>query len=129
MIKIVGISLITIVLTLILKQYKPEFALICSVAGGLIILVSIIEPAKELLDNLISINYSGFNASDYLKPVFKVVAIGLLTEFGASLSADNGLSYLGAKIYLAGKISILVTIMPTLVKALNLVLGLLWKNE
>ena len=125
MIKIVGISLITIVLTLILKQYKPEFALICSVAGGLIILVSIIEPAKALLDNLISINYSGFNASDYLKPVLKVVAIGLLTEFGASLSADNGLSYLGAKIYLAGKISILVTIMPTLIKALNLVLGLL----
>ena len=125
MIKIVGISLITIVLTLILKQYKPEFALICSVAGGLIILVSIIEPAKELLDNLISINYSGFNASDYLKPVLKVVAIGLLTEFGASLSTDSGVSYLAAKIYLAGKISILVTIMPTLIKALNLVLGLL----
>ena len=124
-VKIVGVSLITIVLTLILKQYKPEFALICSVAGGLIVLASLISPARELLNNLISINYAGFDATDYLKPVLKVVAIGLLTEFGASLSVDSGVTYLATKIYLAGKISILVTIMPTLIKALNLVLGLL----
>ena len=42
-IKIIGIGLIAVVVTIILKQYKPEFALYISIITGVIILFMVVD--------------------------------------------------------------------------------------
>lgn len=124
MAKIIGIGVVTIVISLLLKETKPEFSLIASVTGGMIITLMILEPAKEVINSYLNIENINV-ANSVLMPVIKVIGLGYLTEFGATLAEDCGVKYLASKIYFAGKISILAVCLPLAVNALNLVLGLI----
>ena len=42
-IKIIGIALIGLIIIIMVKQYKPEFAIYVSIAVGILILVLVIE--------------------------------------------------------------------------------------
>ena len=42
--KIIAIGIVTVFLSLILKQYKPEFSLLVSLCGGLLIFILLIFP-------------------------------------------------------------------------------------
>ncbi len=42
-IKIIGIGLISLIVTVILKQYKPEFSIYISIIAGVLILVLVMD--------------------------------------------------------------------------------------
>ena len=54
-IKIIGIGITSLIMIIILKQYKPEFALYTSLIAGIIILIFVMDKLGgiiELLNNL-----------------------------------------------------------------------------
>ena len=55
-VKIVGISLIALILIILLKQYKPEFAIYISILTGILILVLVMD--KLARNNNINTIYS-----------------------------------------------------------------------
>lgn len=55
-VKIVGISLIALILIILLKQYKPEFAIYISILTGILILFLVMD--KLTRNNNINIIYS-----------------------------------------------------------------------
>ncbi len=123
--KIIGIALITVVATLILKPVRPDFAVFISVVGGVIILFMLAGYLTDIFEVFNQIfNYTNVNSSLY-KIIFKIIGVGYLVEFTASLCSDTGNNSLGDKVLLGGKIIILVMALPIVTSILEIVMELL----
>ena len=123
--KILGIALVTCVACLIVKPVRPDFAVFLSIVGGIIIifyLLSYISSIFDIFDNIFHI--SGINGALY-SVIFKVIGVGYLTEFTASICTDSGNSSLGDKVLLGGKIIILVMALPIVTSILDIVMEIL----
>ena len=49
-IKVIGVALVSLVIIIIIKQYKPEFALYVSLVAGIIILSMAFTTISEIVD-------------------------------------------------------------------------------
>ena len=122
--KIILIGLITCVATLIVKPIKSDFSIMIAIVGGIIIIFLIMNYLTGVFDLLKNIiNLSGTNSNVY-KFLIKIMAIGYLVEFTASLCSDTGNASLGDKVLLGGKIIILVMSLPILTNILHIIMDL-----
>lgn len=78
----------------------------------------------DIFNNIFKV--SGINSSLYAI-IFKIIGIGYLTEFTASICNDTGNNSLGDKVLLGGKIIILVMALPIVTSILDIVMELLPK--
>lgn len=124
-VKLVGIGIVISLIVVLLKQTKPEFALLALLAGSVLMLVyvlnyfsSIFAVFKEI------INKTGIN-SELFAIVLKIIGVGYLVEFGASVCNDSGNTAIGDKIVLGGKIIIFAMALPIITNLFDLLLELL----
>lgn len=123
--KIIAIALITCVATLIVKPARPDFAIFISIVGGIIILLMLFSYLSGIFDVFRDIfNLTNVNSSLYAI-IFKIIGVGYLIEFTASICADTGNQSLGDKVLLGGKIIILVMALPIITSILEIVMDLL----
>lgn len=123
--KILAIALITCVATLIVKQVKPDFASLVTLAGGLVILLMLIDYINQVFDVLKYLVDKTNISPGLFSIVLKIIGIGYLTEFTASICTDSGASSLANKVLLAGKIIILVMSLPILTNIIEIIVGIL----
>lgn len=113
------------VASLIVKPVRSDFAMIITLVGGIIVLALLLSSISSALSLISGIaNKTGVNGT-LLSLVFKIIGIGYLTEFSASICADTGSSSLGGKVLLGGKIVILVMSLPIITNILSIVMELL----
>ena len=123
--KILGIALITCIACLIVKPVRSDFAIFISIVGGIIIIFYMLSYLSNIFDIFNNVfNTTGVNASIYTI-IFKIIGVGYLTEFTASICSDTGNSGLGDKVLLGGKIIILVMALPIITSILDIVMELL----
>lgn len=123
--KIVGIALVTCVACLVLKPVRPDFAIFVSIVGGITIIMFMLTYLSSVFDVFNNIfKITGINSSLYAI-IFKIIGIGYLTEFTASICNDTGNASLGDKVLLGGKIIILVMALPIITSILDIVMQLL----
>ena len=123
--KIIAIGLITAISVLIIKPVRNDFAVLLSVVGGIIIILFIIKYVSDIFSTLQMIaSETGVNSSLF-SLILKIVGIGYLVEFTASLCSDAGVGGLGDKVLLGGKIVILSMSLPIVNNILSIVMGLL----
>ncbi len=120
-----GICLIAVMLSVVIGNYKKEYAVVITVAVGCIILVGVIStlvgPAKEFLSTL---ENSGIQSSRFFLAA-KVLAIGYITQFIADTCRDFGQSAVAAKAELAGRAAIFVLTVPLLQELFTVVTTLI----
>ena len=125
LLKILAIALITVFANMLVKQTKPEIAILISIVGSLLIIIM----AVNSLSNIISSFYSIFKTtgvdSSLLTPLIKIVAIGYLAEFGANICVDAGASSIADKILFCAKLIILTISLPIVTEVVNMVVSLL----
>jgi len=120
-IKIIGIGLISLVIIIIVKQYKPEFAIYISIMAGVLILGLAFDKLSEvikLLNNLAS--RTSVNGK-FITLLIKITGIAILTEFAVSLCKDSGESAIATKIDIGGKIMIVAVSIPIISSLLETV--------
>ena len=124
-IKIIGIALVSLVLIIIIKQYKPEFAIYISLLSGAIILILIFQEISKIIKLLgdLSSNISLNNM--YLKLLIKITGIAFLIEFASSICKDSGEVALANKVDLAGKVIIMSMSIPIISGLLEVLLKIL----
>lgn len=123
--RIVGIGLIATILSIILKQQKPEIAIQISIATGVIIFIFIATRLTAVLEVLNMLAGKIDIDLIYITTIFKIVGIAYVSEFGAQVCRDAGESAIASKIEFAGKILIMVLAIPILIALLNLVVRLI----
>lgn len=112
MLKIAIISLICLILSIILKQKSPEFAMLVSVAGGLTIVLICYDYLLELISYYSSLAINVGIDNDIIKIALKIIAVGFLTEFVSGLATDFGNSTIASKVVFGGKVVICVITLP-----------------
>mgnify|MGYP004553240551 CR=1 FL=1 len=128
--KIIGVGLVCVILSILLKQYKPEFALLVSIMGALVIFGMMTEGLKEIVSQMFVLsNISGLN-SDILVPVIKVIGVGYLTEFTSNVAEDSGNKLIANYVLLGGKIAICIIALPIVKNLINTIFSvILWKKQ
>ena len=123
--KIVAIALVTIFAQMLIKQTKPEIAIIISIVGSIIIVVM----AVNILSSVISSFYRIFQTTGVetalLSPLIKIVGIGYIAEFGANICQDAGASGVADKVLFSAKLIILVISLPIITTVVDMVVALL----
>ncbi|MDE6201062.1 MAG: stage III sporulation AC/AD family protein [Clostridiales bacterium] len=123
--KIAAIALITAFCVLVLREVKSELAPIVALAGGVVVLLSVINYFSDVFSVISSVAKKAGLATSVVTLLFKVIAIGYITEFSSSIMDDMGLSSLSDKVTLAGKLIIVAVSLPVVVQLFNFIAGLL----
>ena len=124
-VKIIGVGLTALVIIVILKQYKPEFAIYVSIVTGMIIFLVVIDKVKAIIDLLTNLsNKSGINA-EYLKILLKITGIAILTEFAVSICKDSSETAIASKIDFGGKVIVISMSIPIISALLEIILKIM----
>lgn len=106
--KIILISLLAVSLILIVKQIRPEMAMLVSLATVTIIFIFCIDKIGQVIELLTRLTQSSGMPMEFLSIMLKIIGIAYLTEFGASICKDAGESAIATKIQFAGKCVIML---------------------
>ncbi|MDD2445668.1 MAG: stage III sporulation protein AD [Clostridia bacterium] len=124
-IKILAIALITCIATIIVKQVKPDFANLVTLAGGIVILLMLVDYINQVFDVLRLLVDKTNLSPGLFGIILKIIGIGYLTEFTANICTDSGSSSLANKVLFAGKIIILVMSLPILINIIEIIMEIL----
>ena len=125
LIKIIAIGLVTVFAHMLIKQTKPEIALLISIVGGIVIIMMAVNSLNSVITSFYAIFKStGVNTS-LLTPLIKIIAIGYIAEFGANICSDAGANSVADKILFSAKLIILAISMPIITTVVDLVVALL----
>ena len=124
-IKIIGIGLIALIIIIILRQYKPEFAIYASMMAGVIILFFVMDKFTGIIQLLQSLSEKTAVNNKFLTLLLKITGIAFLTEFAVSICKDSGESAVASKIELGSKVIILSMSIPIISSLLETILKIL----
>ncbi len=122
--KIIGVGICTIVVSIVLKQYKPELSVLVNICGGLVIFMLAIDGVSTLVSEFYSIE-NLTSQIEIVKPIMKVLGVGYITEFTANLAEDSGNKSVASKIVLGGKVAICTLALPILKQLINAIISLI----
>ena len=126
-IKIIGIALIALIITIIIKQYRPEFAIYISLVAGVIILALVIGNLTNVINLLKDISTrSGIN-NKFLGILLKMTGIAILTEFAISICKNAGENAIASKVEIGSKVIIISLSVPIITNLLEVILKLMPK--
>lgn len=125
MIKITGIILSALILSILLKKKNSEFSFLIVLAAVVIIfsmtandLVSVISRILELTDKVGIVK-------PYVSLMLKILGVTLLSQFVSDLCLDIGENALAFQTQTASKIFILILSLPIFEALIKIVTGLL----
>lgn len=124
-IKIIGIGLVALVIIIILKQYKPEYAIYVSIIAGILILFLAIEKITGIINLLQSISDKTYINKTFLTILLKITGIAFITEFAVSICSDAGEKAIANKIEIGSKVIIITMSIPIITSLLELILEIL----
>ena len=124
-IKIIGIGLLALIIIVILKQYKPEFAIYVSMIAGVLILVLSIQKLTGIINLLQSLANKTYINKSFLSILLKITGIAFITEFAVSICSDAGEKAIASKIEIGSKVIIIAMSIPIITSLLELVIKIL----
>ena len=121
MLKIVGIVVCEIFLYVLLKQYKPEYAVLAEAAGGAVLLFALSDELERVLDLFSGMFLEAGIGREYVSVLLKALGTALAVQFTADLCRDAGDSAAAAKVEFAGKVIIAASSIPLLEGVVGLI--------
>ena len=123
--KIIGIGLTALIVIIVLKQYKPEFAIYVSIVAGILILGLSLSSFSGIINLLKDISSRANINSKFLGIILKITGIAILTEFAVSICQDTGEKAIANKIDIGGKVIIMTISLPIISSLLEAILKVL----
>lgn len=124
-IKIIGIALIALIIIIMLKQYRPEYAIFISILTGILILFLVMDRLTGII-NLIETIQDKFSINtQFIALLIKITGIAFLSEFAVSVCKDSGESAIASKIEIGSKIIIISMSIPIISSLLEIILKIL----
>ena len=124
-IKIIGIGLLALIIIVILKQYKQEFAIYVSMIAGVLILVLAIQKLTGIINLLQSLANKTYINKSFLSILLKITGIAFITEFAVSICSDAGEKAIASKIEIGSKVIIIAMSIPIITSLLELFIEIL----
>ena len=123
--KVIILGIVISILAVLLKQIKPEYSLICVIVGSIILIMYILSGIKSIFDYFANIVEKTGIDNTMFNTLLRIIGVGYLIEFSASVCNDSGNSSIADKIVLTGKILIFTLSLPITTTLFNMVLELI----
>ncbi|MBP3502053.1 MAG: stage III sporulation protein AD [Clostridia bacterium] len=124
-IKLIGVGLISLVIIIIVKQYKPEFAIYVSLTAGILILGMTFDTITQIVNLIENYSQKVSISNKFIIVLLKITGIAILSEFATSICKDAGESAIASKIEIGSKIMIISASIPIISSLLEVVLKVL----
>ncbi len=124
-IKIVGVTVVCTVVTVIVSRYIPEYVPLVQIAGIIGIFLSFFPVIKEIGDYCEYNFTGGFFSDGYFLVLFKALGIATVSKFGSEICKDSGSSALAFALELTAKAAIISLCLPMLKNLAEITSGLL----
>lgn len=112
--QIVGIGIVAAILSLTIKQEKPQLSILISITAGILIFFMIAEKLPYIVAVLNDIAKKTQMDTMFISILLKIIGIAYITEFSAQICKDMGENSIASKIELGGKVIIMVLGLPIL---------------
>ena len=124
MIRIAGISLAALILGMFLRRHNKTVSLLLIMFACAAVFFESISSLSEIVDSLNELASGMGEISSYLKIMFKVLGIALITQIISDICRDSGESALAGQTEVAAKIFIVTLILPLLQAVVEVITGL-----
>ena len=124
-IAIVAIGIIAALLSITIKQHKPEFGMYISLAAGVIILLAVVRHVTPVLDTIGELIDAVSLEAAYGAALLKALAICYITQIACDTCRDSGETAIAAKIEMAGKLAIILVSLPLFRAVVDIVTDLI----
>lgn len=118
---IVGIGVIGVSLAVLLKQYKPEYAVAVSLVVGVVIFAVVAANLTPVIDQLNALLDQTKMPREYIEILIKALGICFLTQIACDTCKDAGQTAIASKLEIAGKLAILALSLPLFSELLSIV--------
>ena len=122
---IIGLGIVSAIICLLLKQYRPEYAITASLVCGIVLLLSVIAQMTPLFDTVQDILGRIDYGNEYTAVIIKSLGICYITQLASDACQDAGEKAMSGKINLAGRIAVLILAMPMFTQVLEIALDLI----
>lgn len=114
--KIFILAIVMAVLCMVVKNYKPEYSMICQLCACAVVVLYTLTSFTDIFDSVVDLfSFSGIDMS-FAEVLFKALGISLLTDFASSVCRDSSNNTLSNCIELFGKTIIIFMALPMLKK-------------
>lgn len=110
--QLVGIAVVGAVFSVILRRYRPEFAMFTAMATGLILLaymLGALDKVFSMVDEMV--RNTGVDRK-YFVVLIKIIGVSYIAEISGEICRDAGEGAIAAKIEMVGKMFIMLLAMP-----------------
>lgn len=104
--------LIAAILAIVLRQYRPEYAVFVSLACSVLAVVYLLQGIVQVMEELGGLLENAMLPGDLIQVVVKCLGVCILTELAANTCRDAGEQAIGAKVELAGKVTLVLVSLP-----------------
>ncbi len=122
---IVGFALVVTVFAVLLREGRPEMALLLALGFGVLIFILVMSKMGTIINLFRDLTHKAQVDELYLITLLKILGIAYIAEFGAQICRDAGEGTIASKIEMAGKILILLLALPIFTAVLQVVVRLL----
>ena len=122
---IVGFAFVVTVFAVLLRETRPEIALLLALGFGVLIFVMVLSKMGDIITVFRDLTHKAGIDDFYFITLLKILGIAYIAEFGAQICRDAGEGTIASKIEMAGKVLILLLALPILTAVLEVVVRLL----
>lgn len=125
-IKIVGLGMIAVFLSAVIKKRNPEISIAISIAAGSIIFLISLDALNEIMYFLNTIAQKSNLDIKHIKIIIKIIGIAYLTHIGSNIAKDADESAIASKIEFGGQMCIIILSAPILLSVFDLILDIIY---
>ena len=123
--KLIVIAIASALGVLVLKQVKPELAVVVGLVGTILIFLMVVNGLTKIIGSMNNIVAQTGLATELFASILKIVGIGYLCEIAASICQEAGAKSVADMVILGGKVIIMVLAIPIIQALVDVVLGVL----
>jgi stage III sporulation protein AD len=123
--QVVALGLVVAVFAVLLRQERPEMALVLALGFGVIVFLMVLNKLGTIITVFQDVTQRAQMDELYLATLLKILGIAYIAEFGAQVCRDSGEGTVANKIELAGKVLIMILALPIFVAILEAIMRLL----
>ena len=119
------VAVVAALLALVLRQHRPEQALLLGLAAGAVMLLWMLLRADDVFRTVRDLLSNSGLSGEYVEILFKGLGICVITQLASDTCRDAGESALASKAELAGRLSLFAVGLPLFQKVVSIALSLI----
>ncbi len=121
----IGLALVAATLALVLRQYRPEYALLVSLISSVVLLGAVVAGAAQVVESISGMAQAANLPGEFTQILFKALGICIVTQLASDTCKDAGENAIASKVETAGKIAVLVISLPLFTRLIEITSSLI----